>query len=366
MRSVIFFLLSLLPALGQEERQEDDGVRVSVLGYHLFSSSKPASAMRIPTSKFREQMLTLKKSGTPIISLPQFLSWRRGKDTLPPQSYLITMDDGWESVYTEAWPILKEFNIPFTIYLYKNYVGKKSGGRALSYDMIREMTESGLCSIGSHSVTHPRPSVVRQAAQKGADHYQKFLRRELEESKDFLEKTLRIPVTTYAYPGGYHTPEMYPLADELGYDHLFTVLPGKVRIDSSPHTLPRYIVLGNHDAAFNASIVFRNTSRGSDSAPIIQTEHPVTPGSGHLITSRFPTISADLSQVEKLDIDSIVMKVGGFGEVPIAYNPNTQVVSWTVNRALRQPVCEVSLQWNGKAPMRWNFRIDREANYQPK
>jgi len=350
---------------------EDDGVRVSVLGYHVFSSTKKASSMRIPTSKFRTQMEALKASGVPIISLKQFLAWRSNEDTLPPQCFLITMDDGWKSVYTEAYPILKELQIPFTIYLYKNYVGSHRGGRALSYEMIQEMLDSGLCTIGSHSVSHPRPSLVKRAAKKGPEHFDKYLRNELGESQNFLQQTFKVPVTTYAYPGGFHTPEMHTLADEFGYDHLFTVLPGKVRRDSPAHTLPRYIVLGNHDGAFNASLIFRNTTRASESAPVIETPHPVTPGSGHLISSRLPTISADLSAIENLDPESLSMKVGGFGKVPAVFNPNTKVLSWTVNRPLRQPVCETLVEWKlvGKKkaenPMRWNFRIDHEANYYP-
>ena len=39
------------------------------------------------------------------------------------------------------------------------------------------------------------------------------------------------PVTTYAYPGGYHTEDMLPIAHEFGYQFLFTVLPGKIRRD---------------------------------------------------------------------------------------------------------------------------------------
>ncbi len=358
-------LLALLLFLHPLAAQEDDGVRVSVLGYHIFSSKKPATAMRISMTKFRDQMTTLKSSGIPVISLPEFLAWRRGERALSPQSFLITIDDGWESVYTEAWPVFKELELPFTIYLYKNYVGKERGGRALSIAMIEEMTASGLCSIGSHSVTHPRPSTVRRQRKQGPASYDAFLRKELGESKRFLEEKFKVPVTTYAYPGGYHTPEMYPIATELNYDHLFTVLPGKVRRDSPSYRLPRYIVLGNHDGAFEASLIFRNTSRASETVSAIETAHPVSPGSGHLIASRFPTISADLSQVENLDFNSVKMHVGGFGEVPFALNPNTKVISWTVNRALRQPICQVKVSWGKKSSMLWSFRIDHEANYQP-
>lgn len=361
--------IETIPPTGKTaEVFEDDGSRVAVLGYHVFHATKPATQMRIPTSKFRTQMEAIKNSNVPVITLDEFLAWRRGEGELPPQSILITMDDGWRSVYTEAFPIMKELKLPFTIYLYKNYVGSNRGGRALSLKMIREMVGSGLCTIGSHSVSHPFPSKVKRAAKEGPEAYDSFLRNELGASKKFLDETFKTKVTTYAYPGGYHTDEMFPLADEFGYDHLFTVKPGKIRRDSPSHTLPRYIVLGNHDGAFNAAMVFRNGARVA-SIPVTL-PHPTKPEPGEIIATRLPTIRVDLSGVDNLDPDSVVMRVAGFGKVPLMVNPETLVYQWTVSRPLRQPLCEVTTQWRLKDAekyqpvMRWSFRIDHEAAYQ--
>lgn len=373
MKVLLTFFCSLglcLTACGQEEVQvlDDDGSRVSVLGYHVFHATKEATQMRIPTEKFRKQMEAIKKSNIPVITLDQFLKWRRGKGELPPQSILITMDDGWRSVYQEAFPIMKKLKLPFTIYLYKNYVGANRGGRALSLAMIREMMASGLCTLGSHSVSHPFPSTVKKAKAKGDEKYNKFLRTELGISKSFLEKTFKSKITTYAYPGGYHTPEMFSLAKEFGYDHLFTVKPGKVRRDSPAETLPRYIVLGNHDGAFNAAMVFRNGSRFI--TPPVLLPYPVSPNPGELVESRLPVIRLDLTSVEDLDPASLVIRVAGFGKVPHRAISGKQIFEWKVIRPLRQPACEVTAQWKLKEKesyepiMRWSFQIDREASYQ--
>ena len=354
-----------LPA---QETNTDDGSRVSVLGYHEFHATKEATHMRIPTSKFREQMEAVKASKIPVITLQKFLAWRRGEGTLPPQSILITLDDGWRSVYTEAFPILKEFQFPFTLYLYKNYVGSSKGGRALSYAMIEEMLQSDLCTIGSHSVSHPFPSTVKKAAKTGEEGYDKFLRKEFGDSKNFLEEKFKQKITTYAYPGGYHTDEMFDVADELGYDNLFTVKPGKIRRNSDSHILPRYIVLGNHDSAFKAALTFRNGSRVT---PVpVSLPHPVSPGSGNLVADRLPILSADLSKIENLDPKSLHMKVSGFGQVPADYDPESKIYSWKVSRPLRQPTCQVLVQWKlleaekYEPELKWSFRIDHEAAYQ--
>ncbi|MEM9081703.1 MAG: polysaccharide deacetylase family protein, partial [Verrucomicrobiota bacterium] len=226
----------------------DDGVRVSILGYHEFSSDRPNTAMRIQTGKFRRQMEAIRNLGYPVITMDEFMAWKRGQNELPPRCFLITIDDGWKSVYTEAYPILKEMNLPFTLFLYKKYVD--GGGRALSSEMINEMLSSGLCTIGSHSVSHPFPSKFRAAKKKGPDTYKAFLQSEFGDSKIFLEQRFGQPVPTYAYPGGYITEDMHPVADEVGYEFLFSVNPGMTRLDSKNHSLPRYIILGNTDSYF--------------------------------------------------------------------------------------------------------------------
>lgn len=355
----------------------DDGVRVSVLGYHDFSETLPETAMRIRTSKFRQQMELLRQLELTVISLEDFISWKKGEKQIPPKSVLITLDDGWKSVYTDAFPILKEYKYPFTIYLYKNYVD--GGGKALTTPMIEEMVRAG-ATIGSHSVSHPYPATVKQARKKGPDEYDAFLRKELGESRRFLEsKFPKQKVTTYAYPGGFYTEEMLPLAEEFGYTHLFTVLPGKVKRGMPANTLPRYIILGNYDKIFEFATTFREAgavagtvaSGAPGTVPVQTTPFPVSPEAGAIINTRLPEISADLATLEDFDPASLVMKVGGFGEVPATFDPDTKRLSWKINRRLRQPSCEVAVTWKDKAgkpvspPLRWSFRIDRSAAYQP-
>ena len=61
----------------QPEEFEDDGSRVSVLGYHEFHATKPLTQMRIQTAKFRKQMEEIKASEIPVISMEKFVQWRK-------------------------------------------------------------------------------------------------------------------------------------------------------------------------------------------------------------------------------------------------------------------------------------------------
>lgn len=358
-------------SLELEGANNEDQTRVSILGYHDFSSDLPETAMRIKTPVFRKQMEALKALGHPIITLEQFEAWKSGQAPLPAErAFLITIDDGWKSVYTDAWPVFKELDIPFTLFLYKKYVD--GGELALSTQMIEEMLASGLCSIGSHSVTHPFPSKFKAAKKRGEKAHLDFLNTEFGESKRFLEEKFNRPIKTYAYPGGYVTPDMLPVAQDQGYEFLFTVNPGMTRLTSDNLQLPRFIILGNRDFLFEMATTFRNSNGGLEPGAIVQnTNHPVTPKPGELIASRLPLIAVDLSQETTLDPESLVMRVGGFGKVPAEWDDEKKTYSWKINRPLRTLYCNVSVQWRLKEnidyepPMRWSFRINLEEAYQP-
>lgn len=369
-----FFLALGLAAtcLAQTPPAADDGVRVSVLGYHDFTESGEETQMKIKTSKFRTQMETLRDLGLKVIPMEDFQAWKRGEKSIPSQSVVITIDDGWKSVYTEAFPVLKEFGYPFTLFLYKNYVD--GGGKALTTPMIQEMLKHG-ATIGSHSVSHPFPATVKKARGKGPDNYDKFLREEMGESKRFLEAKFGDAVTTYAYPGGFHTQEMHPLAEEFGYQHLFTVLPGKVKRDSPNATLPRYIILGTHDPIFELATRFTGPALANSSdpnQPPAELPFPVSPGSGSIVESRLPEITVDLSEAGEIDPESLEMKISGFGKVPANWNAEKAVLTWQTNRRLRHPRYQVQVSWKDDAgeapdkPLRWHFQIDQEAAYVPR
>lgn len=350
----------------------DDGTRVAVLGYHDFSETERETAMRIRTSKFREQMETIRELGFAVIAMDDFIAWKIGKKTIPEKSIVITIDDGWKSVYTDAFPILKEFGYPFTVFLYKDYVD--GGGKALTTPMIQEMLKHG-ATIGSHSTTHPYPQTVKKFRKQGEQAYDQFLEVEMRSSKRYLEQKFKKPVPTFAYPGGFFTEEMLSKAQQVGYTHLFTVQPGKVKRNLPDNIIPRYIILGNYDKIFQFAINFRDapsTAPGGSVAGMLKSlAYPVNPQPGAIINSRLPNIEVDFSGAENIDPTSLKMQIAGFGEVPANFASEAKLFSWQVNRRLRNKICSVKVTWNDLAgvptekPLEWSFQIDRGAAYLP-
>ncbi|MCU0779948.1 MAG: polysaccharide deacetylase family protein [Akkermansiaceae bacterium] len=366
------------PRQAAEPETPPDATRVTVLGYHDFSETLPETEMRIRTSKFRAQMAALRQTGATVISMADFLAWRKHGKAIPAESVLITIDDGWRSVYTDAFPILKEFDYPFTLFLYKAYIN--GGGKALTSDMIKEMMRHG-ATLGSHSVSHPYPSTYRAQQRRGERTFDAFLRKEFGESKRHIEAKFATSVATYAYPGGYVIPEMEPIIEEFGYQALFTIQPGRITRDTDDRRLPRFMILGTHDRIFTLATTFAPAGGGADpsNSPAVGAvaalppplPHPVFPESGAVIEDRLPVIHADLSREENLDPATLAMEVSGFGPVHAKFDDHTKVFAWKTTRRLRQPTCEVTITWQDRdgqttpAPLRWQFRIDRTGAYLP-
>ena len=77
--------------------------------------------------------------------MQDFLAWKRGEKSIPPRAAIITIDDGWKTGYEVAWPILKKFGYPFTLFIYTEGIkgGKFGGGAAMSWEQLAEMRDAG-------------------------------------------------------------------------------------------------------------------------------------------------------------------------------------------------------------------------------
>jgi peptidoglycan/xylan/chitin deacetylase (PgdA/CDA1 family) len=253
-------LNSLKQLQASPSQSAEQNMGVIVLGYHRFESY-PRDTLAIQPEVFREQMQSLKDNGITVISMKDFLSWRRGKKRLPPKSALITIDDGYASIYDVAWPILREFGYPVTLYLYTKYVNV--GGKSLSWKQLQEMRDSGM-EFGSHGVSHE--NMARPHTLVGCD-YQSWISNELEESKKALECHLNVPVATFAYPYGGHNASIVQAGLRRGYEAMFTVNPIPVRLSSPSGSLGRFIISSDQPNTFRNAIRSFDGRQGTGSVP---------------------------------------------------------------------------------------------------
>ncbi len=342
--------------------------RVTVLGYHRFENP-PRDPLAISTEEFEQQLQALKDGGVTVISMADFLAWRRGEKEIPEKSALITIDDGYRSVYEVAWPSLKKFGYPFTLFIYTKYVNV--GGKSLTWEQLAEMMQGGM-EIGSHTTSH-----ANLAQRKGRNDaaYLAFLAEELAASRKLIGEKLGDPVLTLAYPYGIHNGEVRAAARAAGYEAMFTVAGRKVDISSPADELGRYIIQSGHPQIFRAAAAFgpEGTERlvaapaaygPQTSATTADPGLPTRPANGGVTTERRPVISADLSSLGPVAADSLEMRVSGHGIVPVVWDEATR----TATAALRGKINDqrVMVTLSGTAGGRkfntaWSFQVEPAA-----
>lgn len=360
----------LLARLARRPNVPRDQTRVAVLGYHNFSDTKPVSEMLMRTEEFRQQMESIRQRGLTVISMQEFLEWRFGSRELPAECVLITLDDGWKSVYTDAFPILKEYGYPFHLFLYTKYLTGR--GDSMSPAMVKEMQAYG-ASIGSHSTSHYYPSTWKKAQEEGGEEaYNGLIDQEIGHSFTKLSGMFG-PINTYCYPGGYVTQPMLDRLPGYGYVAAFTVVPGKVTSAEDPFQIHRYMVFGTDPSIFANAMDFRAAeigkaiSTGSTPGTLPRKTpippFPVFPQPNATVPSDIPTISAHLSGVAGVDFSTLRMKVSGFGRVPAKVDAAARTIQWTPPCRIYMPNISVHITWTStdgtSHRAEWFFNIDQ-------
>ena len=175
--------------------------------------------------RFREIIQWHVDKGYQFISLDELVS-----GTISDHQCVITFDDGLESVYTLAYPLLKEKHIPFTIYV---ITGETGNSGYLSAEQLRELSSDPLCTIGSHTVGH----VMTRFKTDNE------LKLELLKSRYDLEKITSRKIVHFAYPYGSffaHSRADEPFVVSAGYRTAAITYQDDVKPHCLPYRIPRY------------------------------------------------------------------------------------------------------------------------------
>jgi len=116
--------------------------------YHRFNETKYPST-NIKMDIFKEHIKIIKNSKYEFLNPNEFEN--KFKTSKSNKEILLTIDDGFESFYLEAWPFLKENNIPFILFVSTEAVGKRG---YMTWDQIREVESENFSLIGHHSHSH--------------------------------------------------------------------------------------------------------------------------------------------------------------------------------------------------------------------
>ncbi|MFT5219989.1 MAG: biofilm PGA synthesis lipoprotein PgaB [Planctomycetota bacterium] len=183
-----------------------------ILMYHNVAEDTPPSTSVTPQS-FRQHMQFLADNNFNVWPLMKTLTILENGGVLPPKTVVITFDDAYQSVYSEAFPVLKSYGWPFTVFVTTNYI---SGGYAsfMNWQQLREIENSG-AEIGNHSASHSH--FIRKRRDESNALWRARVTAEINEAQAVLRAHLERPVMAHAYPYGEHNSELRELVANLGF-----------------------------------------------------------------------------------------------------------------------------------------------------
>ncbi|HEY1392223.1 MAG TPA: polysaccharide deacetylase family protein, partial [Methylibium sp.] len=173
-----------------------------------------------------------------------------GRQPLPRRSVVITIDDGYESVYRYAFPLLRKYGFPATLFVYTDFIGAREG---LSWAQLQELAASGLIDIEAHSKTHR--NLIERAAGEDDERYRQDIEMEAKAPRELLERRLGVKIRNYAYPYGDANETVLAALARQQYQLAVTVNPGGNAFFAQPLMLRRTMIFGDQDLeAFKAKL----------------------------------------------------------------------------------------------------------------
>ena len=216
----------------------DDGFQVvPILSYHSFADNCE-SPLCLPARVFDQQMKYLKDNGYRVITLAVLHEFLKYRNSLPKRSVVISIDDGYRSVYNIAWPILKKYDFRATLFIYTDFVGVSKN--AITWDQLREVKKSGF-EIGAHTMSHC--DLTRQNKGEETQAYMSRIEKELGMSKQIIDKKLNQNTVFLAFPYGRYDQRVLDMCKSLGYKIAVSVKRGSNPFFTDPLALRRNQIL---------------------------------------------------------------------------------------------------------------------------
>jgi hypothetical protein len=183
---------------------------VTVLRYRRFSRHRTEPSV-LTGPVFESQLAFLKRNGYHVVSVDQLLDFLEFKDQLPQKSVVITIDDSSDTVLDIAYPLLKKYGFPATLFIQTDLIGKKN---ALTWPELRYLSKQGF-ETHCCSTTFRNPGDLR--IKKIFNQYIRDLDSELYRAKAVIRHELGKECKYLAYPDGLTNPIIVAFAKKHGF-----------------------------------------------------------------------------------------------------------------------------------------------------
>ncbi|QIB66056.1 polysaccharide deacetylase family protein [Kineobactrum salinum] len=221
-----------------------DGYRtLPILCYHRFTARSRAShQLELTAAAFEQQLRYLVENQYQFLSFAEVADILRQGQPIPDRAVVLTIDDGYASVYDVAWPLLQKYQARATVFIYTDFIG---AGAALNWSQLQTMAKSGLIEIQSHGKSHT--SLSRLPQDESPDAYSMRLLAEVTGSREQFQRHLGVAPVHLSYPYGNSSETAVRTLQQAGYQLAATVTRGDNTTLSNPYLLHRTMIYDHHD-----------------------------------------------------------------------------------------------------------------------
>jgi peptidoglycan/xylan/chitin deacetylase (PgdA/CDA1 family) len=219
-----------------------------ILQYHHISSEAPVSTSITP-ERFLQHLELIETEGFRVVSLAEILSSESiEKSSSGPQAQAIfdrrvaiTFDDGYSSVYTNAYPLLKRRQWPFTVFVNSGPIDTGRAG-VMTWDQLREMAANG-ASIANHTVDHQH--LLQRLIGEDITQWRDRVMADIHQAESRILAEIGVSHRLLAYPYGEYNRELQQLLESSEYRALGQQSGPLAGIHSN-QALPRFVFGGHY------------------------------------------------------------------------------------------------------------------------
>ena len=199
-----------------------------VLMYHRFNQNEHPDT-NISSATFEKQMKYLKENNFNVLPLSTLIPFFNKKIKLPEKSVFITVDDAYKSVYDYAYPVLKKYNFPFSIFVSTKFVSNDKNSDFMSWKELKSLSDENI-EILNHTESHEKLINLEKSEIK-----EEFV---IAEEKIFKNIGKIIKITSYPY--GESNLKVEDIVKELNFNLAFSQHSSPIHISHNRLRLARF------------------------------------------------------------------------------------------------------------------------------
>src|SRR5574344_885892 len=198
--------------------------------YHRFGDARHEST-NTSINELRKNFEYFKNNGYKVVKLEEIFEKLKNKEEVPSNWVAFTIDDAYKSFYQNGLKVFKEYNYPFTLFVYVKATNDKYGD-FMSWDQIKEASKYG--SIELHSYNHK--SLVKLSDEEIIEDTKKAI--------DIFEKNMGYKAKYYTYPYGEYNERTKEILKTFGFEAIINQNNGSVNQNSDIFDINRVALVG--------------------------------------------------------------------------------------------------------------------------